>query len=134
MLGNDTMKTASIEIMSIRRRNDIEKSTWRTHQYFVDFEYGIHVEISTSNRCHNFHVDSPFRIDVILTNFSRGTSMSNRWWIDQDMFIGKVLIFRSSCAEVLSKKSVVSNFAKFTAKHLCHSLMLDPGTLKAPLS
>ena len=38
----------------------LEKSTWRTHRYFVDFESQIHIEISTSNRCHDFHVDSPF--------------------------------------------------------------------------
>ena len=67
MLENDRMETASTEITSIRRRNDIENSTWRTHRYFVGFESRIHVEISTSNRCHNFHVDSPFKIDVIST-------------------------------------------------------------------
>ena len=32
----------------------VEKSTWRTHRYFVDFESRILIEISTSNRCHNF--------------------------------------------------------------------------------
>ena len=47
---------ASTEVVSIRRRNDIEKSTWRTHRYFFHFESRIHVEISMSNRCHNFHV------------------------------------------------------------------------------
>ena len=73
------METASTEVTSIWRRNDIEKSTWRTHRYFVDFESRIHVEISTSNRCHNFHVDSPFKIDVVYTNFPRGISTSNRW-------------------------------------------------------
>ena len=78
MLGNNTIETAGTEVMSIRRRNDIEKSTWKTHRYFVDFESRIHVKISTSNRCHNFHVDSPFKIDDILTNFSRGISTSNR--------------------------------------------------------
>ena len=88
MLGNDTMETASTEVTSIRCRNGIEKSTWRTHRYFIDFESGIHVEISTSNRCHNFHVDSPFKIDVISTNFPRGISTSNRWRIDEDVSIG----------------------------------------------
>ena len=44
MLGNDRMETASTEIMSIRRRNDIKKSTLRTHQYFVNFESRIYVE------------------------------------------------------------------------------------------
>ena len=89
MLGNDRIETASTKVTSIRRRNDKEKSTWRTQQYFVDFESRIHVEISTSNRCHNFHVDLPFKIDEISTNFSRGIWTSNPWWIDEDVFIGK---------------------------------------------
>ena len=80
MLGNNTMETVSTEVTSIRRRSNVEKSTWNTHQYFVDFESQIHVEISTSNRCYNFHVDSPFKIDVIST--------SNRWRIDEDVSIG----------------------------------------------
>ena len=71
MLENDRMETASTEVTSIWRRNDIEKSTWRTHRYFVDFESRIHVEISASNRCHNFHVNSSVKMDVI--------SMKNRW-------------------------------------------------------
>ena len=82
------METASIEITSIRRRNDMEKSTWRTHRYFVVFESGIQVEISTSNRCHNFHVDSSFNIDLISTNFPCGISTSNQWQIDEDVSIG----------------------------------------------
>ena len=65
MLENDTMETANTEVTSTRRRNNIEKSTWRTHRYFLDFESRIHVEISTSNRCHDFQVDLPFKIDVI---------------------------------------------------------------------
>ena len=89
MLENDRMETASTEVTSIWRRNDIEKSTWRTHRYFVDFESRIHVEIPTPNRCYNFHVDSPFKIDVISINFPRGISKSNRWWIDEDVSIGK---------------------------------------------
>ena len=88
MLGNDSMKTESTEVTSIRRRNNIEKSTWKTHQYFVDFESRIHVEVSTSNRCHNFLVDSPFKIDVISTSFPRGISTSNRWRINEDVSLG----------------------------------------------
>ena len=38
ILGNDTMETAGTEVMPIRRRNDIGESTWRTHQYFVNFK------------------------------------------------------------------------------------------------
>ena len=29
MLGNDTMEIVSTEVTSIRRQNDIEKSTWK---------------------------------------------------------------------------------------------------------
>ena len=57
MLGNYTIETPSTKITSIRRRSDMKKSTWRTHRYFVGFESGIEVEISTMNQCHNFHVD-----------------------------------------------------------------------------
>ena len=88
MLGNDIMETASTEVKSIQRQNDIEKSTWNTHQYFLDFESQIHDEISTSNRCHNFRVDSHFKIDVISTNFHRGILMSNRSRINEDVSIG----------------------------------------------
>ena len=91
MLGNDRMETVSTEVISIRRRNDMEKSTWRTHRYFVDFKSRTHIEMSTSNRCHNFHVDSPFKIDVISTNFSAGISTSNRWRMDEDVSIGRWL-------------------------------------------
>ena len=34
-------------------------------------------------------MDSPFKIDVISTNFPRGISTSNRWRIDEDVSIGK---------------------------------------------
>ena len=74
MLGNDRMETASTEVRSTQRRNDIEKSTWRTHRYFVNFESQIHVEISTSSRCHIFHVDSAFKINEILKNLSTWNS------------------------------------------------------------
>ena len=90
MLENDRMETASTEVMSIQRRNDIEKSLLRTHRYFVDFESRIHVEISMSNLCHNFYVASPFKIDIISTNFPHGISTSNRWRIDEDVSIGNL--------------------------------------------
>ena len=67
----------SLEVMSIQHRNDIEKSTWRTHQYFIDFESRIDMELSTSNRCHLFQVDSTFINDEVSTNFRRGISMSS---------------------------------------------------------
>ena len=93
MLGNNTMENASTQVTAIRRQNNVEKSTWKTHRYFVDFESRIHVEISKSNRCHNFHVDSPFKIDLISTNFPRGISTSNRWRINKDVYIGYPLTF-----------------------------------------
>ena len=83
MLGNDRMETLNTAVMSIRRRDDIEKYTWRTQRYFVNFE-----SRTTSNRYHNFHVGSLFKIDEILTNFPRGISMSNRWRIDEEKSIG----------------------------------------------
>ena len=49
MLENDRMETVNIEVTSIQRQNDKEKSTWRTHRYFVDFESLIYVEMYTSN-------------------------------------------------------------------------------------
>ena len=84
------METASTEVTSMQRRSDIEKFTWRTYQYFVDFESRINVETSTSNRCHNSHVDSILKVDVVSTNFSRGNSTPNRWRIDEDESIGDV--------------------------------------------
>ena len=39
------METESTKVMSIRRQNDIEKSTWGTHRYFVDLESRIRVEL-----------------------------------------------------------------------------------------
>ena len=102
MLGNDRMETVSTAATSRRCRNDIEKSTWRTHHYFVDFEgriqveistsRRIQVEISTSNQRHNFHVDSPFKIKEISMNFQCGISTSNRWWIDEDVSIGYIAV------------------------------------------
>ena len=61
MLGNNTMETTSKEVTSIRRRNNVEKSTWGTHRYFVDFESQIYVEISTSNRCQKFPLGFTFQ-------------------------------------------------------------------------
>ena len=92
MLENNKMATTSTEVTSIQRRNKVEKFTWRNHRYFVDFESRMHVEISKSNRCHNFHVDSPFKIDVVSTIFPRGISTSNRWRFDKDVSIQVMLI------------------------------------------
>ena len=40
---------------------------------------------STSNRCHNFRVDSPFKIDEIPMNFLRVISTPNRWLANKDV-------------------------------------------------
>ena len=78
MLGNDRTETAKTEAKSIEPRNDIEKSTWKTHRYFVDFESQIHVKF-------------PRRIDVIISTWIRlSKSMKSqqtfqvefRRWID----------------------------------------------------
>ena len=120
MLGNDRIETASTKVTSIRRRNDKEKSTWRTQQYFVDFESRIHVEIPTSNRCHNFHVDLPFKIDVISTKLPRGISTLNRWRMNEDVSIGswQVFSFYFHCSCFLNKKDLT--FCMFW----CHSWRL----------
>ena len=113
MLGNDRIETASTEVTSIRRRNDIEKSTCRTHQYFGNFESWIHVEISTSNRYHNFHVDSPFKINVISTNFPRGMSTSNRWRIDKDVSIGSFQMpYKNTYKNLNCSYSLAQNYRK----------------------
>ena len=107
MLGNDAMETATTEVMSNRRRNDIEKSNWRTHQYFVGFKSWFHVEISTSNWCHNFYVDSLFKIDVISKNFPRANWKSNRWRIDEEVSIG----FHIQCNVFIRKAfCTITNF------------------------
>ena len=85
------METASTKVTSIWRQNNVREkiSAWRTWRYYVDFESRIHVEISSLNRCHNVHVDSPFKIDVISTNFPREISTSNWRRFDEDVSIGK---------------------------------------------
>ena len=92
MLGNDIMEKKSKAVSSICRGNDTEKSMWKTHRYFVDFESRVHVKVSTSNHCHNVHVDLPFKIDEISTNFPGGISMSNHWQIDEDVSIGYQIV------------------------------------------
>ena len=88
MLGNDRIETASTLVTSIRRRNNIEKSTSITHRYFADFESRIFVKISTSNRCQKFQEDFSFKIDEVSTNFQRGISTSNLGRIDKNVSIG----------------------------------------------
>ena len=57
MLANDNSETVkqkcettNTTATSIQGRNDIEKSTWKTNRYFVNFVKSI--------SCRNFHVES----------------------------------------------------------------------------
>ena len=68
MLGNDSMEAASTIVTPIQRRNDIEKSTWRTHRYFHQF--------LSSNPRRNFFVKS-------MSEFLRGFAFQNWWNIDE---------------------------------------------------
>ena len=79
------METAITEVTSIRLQNDTEKATWKTRRYFVDFKSRIYVGTSTSNQCHYFHVDSPFKFDEISKG---GIWTSNRWRFHKDVSIG----------------------------------------------
>ena len=69
----------------------IEKYTWRTHRYFVNFESWIDVELFTSNRCHSLHVDLPFLVHEISTDCQCGFSLSNQQRIDEDVSIGLIV-------------------------------------------
>ena len=88
------METTSTEVMSIWHRNDIEKSTWRSHRYFVDFESRIHVELmwiefprgfAVQNEC-NFNELSTWNFDVKL--------MANGWRYVYCDLAGKHIIAR----------------------------------------
>ena len=41
MFENDRKETASKAVTSIRHQNNIEKSTWKTHRYVINFESRI---------------------------------------------------------------------------------------------
>ena len=43
-------------------------------------------------------------------------------------------VFRRSRPEVLYKKGVLTDFAKFTGKHLCHSLFFNKVTALKPVT
>ena len=42
---------------------------------------------------------------------------------DPEKAFHRCTTYRGSCPEVLCKKGVLRNFAKFTGKHLCQSLL-----------
>ena len=74
--------------MSIQHRNNIEKKRGKTHRYYIDFESRINIELSTSNQCQCFDMDSLFIIDEISTNFRYVILMLNLWQIEEDVSIG----------------------------------------------
>ena len=93
-------------VKSIQHRNEIENNTWEIHRYFIDFESRIDIELSTSNQCQCFNLDSPFIIDEISTNTQCGISMSNRWRIDVNVPTGP----RSGCVPAYKPWKLFSNF------------------------
>ena len=64
MKSEQELRRFKIETTSKKKHVDF-------HQYFVDFESRINLELSTLSQCHFFQVDSPLIIDEILTNFWR---------------------------------------------------------------
>ena len=86
MFENDRKELASKEVTSIWHRNGMEKSTWKADRYFVDFESRIHVEISTSNRCHSFTYQNRWNLDEVSTQNFDTELMANRQrcvhWVD----------------------------------------------------
>ena len=64
-----TQNEIRTRVTLIRDRNDIEKKHVEFHQYFIDFESRINLELSTLSQCQFFQVDSPFIIDEISPNF-----------------------------------------------------------------
>ena len=91
------MKAGNVKVeaeFSVTSRNKIRgyvkstlkqhrKKTWKSHRYFIDFESGIDIVLSTSNRCGFFDVNSTFIIDEPSATFRCGISMSNRWRINE---------------------------------------------------
>ena len=58
MLEKDGMETASKAVTLIRRQNDIEKSMWRNHRYFID------LKVESASKF-------PRRINVIISTWIR---------------------------------------------------------------
>lgn len=81
-------QTTSLDVVSIRCQNNMDKSTWRNGRYFIEFEIQVDVGLSTWNQCHLFDVNSFFIIDEISTNFRYVILMLNRWQIEEDVSIG----------------------------------------------
>ena len=106
----------------IRHWKVIEKYTWRTHRYFVNFESWIDVELFTSNRCHSLHVDLPFLVHEISTDCQCGFSLSNQQRMDWKSSILEPLsvewkYIRGSNSALLKSKfeenSFVNNWHKY---------------------
>ena len=63
-------QTCSLEVTSILTSKDIENTTWKTHQYFSDFESQIVIKVTTFNQNHHLNVDFLFIIDVLRLKLS----------------------------------------------------------------
>ena len=110
-LENDRMETASTDVISIWRRKNIEKS--------IDISSNWKVK-PTSNQCHNFHVDLPFKIDEILTNFPRGISTSNWWRIDKDVSLGYLWCFHWDIFDLSIGTSLMCPLPIFSSHSFSH--------------
>ena len=88
MLGNNRMETT----YAVLCRFDVETTKKNPRGKIIDISSILKVEstlkFSASNRCHNFHVDSPFKVEEISTKFPRRISASNQWRINKDVSIG----------------------------------------------
>ena len=69
------------------RRFDVETTQKNPQGELINISSILEVK-PTSKRCHNFHVDSPFKINEISANIQRGNSTLNRWQIDEYVSIG----------------------------------------------
>ena len=58
-------------------------------------------------------MDSPFKIDVISTNFPRGISTSNRWQIDEDVPIGNGVYSRNNLPKKIKDGAYVINLDEY---------------------
>ena len=69
------------------RRFDVETTQKNPLGELINISSILEIK-PTSKRCHNFHVDSPFKINEISANIQRGNSTLNRWQIDEYVSIG----------------------------------------------
>ena len=75
------------------------------------------VELSTSNRCYSFHVDSLFMVDEISTNFRRGNSLLNHGDLTKMCPLG-------SCSKYLNMICIPSIFSFLEVNRLFHRFIV----------